>query len=216
MTRGLADPAPTRPAVATWARRLRDASLTTKIVCGAAATALAIALVWLAGSGSSPTTPAPPAARNFTLRALGVPGEKIALAGYAGKPVIVNFFASWCTPCQRETPLLARFYRESGGRTMIIGVDTNDQVTPALKFVQRAGVTYPVGSDPYPAATTTSWGVYGLPQTFFLDARHRIVKRVFGAVTAKDLSAGVARMTGGGGSPPTASGSAVSRSGDRG
>ncbi len=120
--------------------------------------------------------------------------------------MIVNFFASWCPPCQHETPLLARFYRDSGGRTMIIGVDANDQPGPARAFVQRSGVAYPVASDPFPAATTTSWGVYGLPQTFFLDSRHRIVKRVLGALTMKDLQAGVAaQMTGDRGSP-TASG----------
>ena len=83
MTGGSADQAPARPAVATWARRLRGTSFTTKIVCGAAAAALAIALVSLAVSGGPATARALPAARNFTLRALADPGQKIALAGYA-------------------------------------------------------------------------------------------------------------------------------------
>ena len=46
-----------------------------------------------------------------------------------------------------------------------------------------SGVTYPIGFDPLPASTTTSYGVYGLPQTFFLNGKHRIVKHVFGALT---------------------------------
>lgn len=189
-----------RSAVTSWARRLRGASPAIKMASAAAAVALVVALVAavvsLAGSSSQAAPRALPAARNFTLQALGQPGKKIALADYAGKPVIVNFFASWCQPCQRETPLLARYYRDSGGRVVIIGVDTNDQASAALSFVRKAGVTYPVVSDPYPAATTTSWGVYGLPQTFFLNSRHRIVKRVIGGVTMKDLTAGVATMGG--------------------
>ena len=73
-------------------------------------------------------------------------------------------------------------------------MDSNDETGPALRFVHAAGVRYPVGVDPLPAATTVSYGVLALPQTFFLNARHRIVKRIFGAVTMKELSAGVALM----------------------
>jgi len=60
--------------------------------------------------------------------------------------------------------------------------------------VQTSGVTYTVGFDPFPAPVTTSYGVYGLPQTFFLNARHRIVKHVIGGVTVTELNQGVALM----------------------
>jgi thiol-disulfide isomerase/thioredoxin len=165
------------------------------IACAAAAVAIVvIAVLSLAGGGSGADTRALPAARSFTLPVLGHPGEKISLAAFAGRPVIVNFFASWCPPCKRETPTLARFYRESGGRIAMIGVDSNDKAGPALRFVRSAGVRYPVGSDPLPAATTISYGVYGLPQTFFLNAQHQIVKRIFGAVTMRELGQAVALM----------------------
>jgi cytochrome c biogenesis protein CcmG/thiol:disulfide interchange protein DsbE len=134
-----------------------------------------------------------PAAKNFTLSQLGHPG-KISLAGLAGHPVIINFFASWCLPCKRETPLLASYYRQAGGKVMIIGVDSNDEAGAAQQFLSRAGVRYPVASDPFPASVTTSYGVYGLPQTFFLDSRHRVVKHVLGALSMKQLTAGVALM----------------------
>jgi cytochrome c biogenesis protein CcmG/thiol:disulfide interchange protein DsbE len=114
----------------------------------------------------------------------------------AGRPVILNFFASWCAPCQKETPLLARFYRTADGKVVLIGVDANDKTSAALKFTRAAGVSYPVAFDPYPMHTTLSYGVAALPQTFFLDARHRIVKRIFGAVTEQELRTGVALMTG--------------------
>ena len=82
---------------------------------------------------------------------LGQAGQHVSLATYAGQPVIVNFFASWCGPCKKETPLLARFYAEHHGRIRVIGIDSNDQTSNALKFVAREGVTYPVATDPFPA-----------------------------------------------------------------
>ncbi len=177
-------------------RRLSGASRSTRIACIAAALAIAaIAVILVTGNDTGARPRALPAARNFSLRALGHPGQRVSLAAFAGRPVIINFFASWCAPCQRETPALARFYRQSGNRVAIIGVDSNDQARAAMRFVHAAGVRYPVGVDPLPASTTSSYGVIALPQTFFLNARHRIVKRVFGAVTTKELSAGVTLMT---------------------
>jgi len=179
-----------------------------KISCVATALLIAaIAAVSLAGNGvGAPRTLS--AAKNFTLSELGHPGRKLSLSAFAGRPVIVNFFASWCTPCKLETPTLARFYRESGERTTIIGVDSNDETGPALRFVHSAGVRYPVAVDPLPAATTISYGVLALPQTFFLNARHRIVKRIIGPVTMKELSAGVALMNKGWRGPSSATSAA--------
>lgn len=176
-------------------QRLRGMSRVVKVSCVAAALLVAaIAAVSLAGNGAGAAHRTLPAARSFALGELGHPGRKVTLTAFAGRPVIVNFFASWCTPCKLETPTLARFYRESGERTAIIGVDSGDETGPALRFVHSAGVRYPVGVDPLPAATTISYGVLALPQTFFLNARHRIVKRIFGAVTMKELSEGVVLM----------------------
>ena len=175
---------------------LRGMSRQSKIVlAGAVAVLLAIALAAAVAAGSKATPPrVQPVAKTFTLGLLGHAGQHVSLAGYAGRPLIINFFASWCPPCKRETPLLARFYAEHHGRDVIIGIDANDEAGPAQKFVQAADVTYPVGFDPFPAPVTTSYGVYGLPQTFFLNAGHRIVKHVIGALTVADLNRGVALM----------------------
>jgi cytochrome c biogenesis protein CcmG, thiol:disulfide interchange protein DsbE len=166
--------------------------MTGRRIARALALPLAVALL-LAGCSSGQTAAKPlPAAKSFSLKVLARPGQQISLAEYAGKPVIINFFASWCTPCQKETPLLARFYKSTHGKVVIIGVDANDQAAPAEKFVQASGVTYPVAVDPFPAKTTTSYGVFALPQTFFLNKQHRIVKKILGDVTLTELTKGVA------------------------
>jgi len=151
--------------------------------------------VAVAGADSRKDVPRKPAAaRPFTLAQLGRPGATVSLAGFAGKPVIVNFFASWCAPCKKETPLLAGFYAAHHGQVLVIGVDSNDQSAAALTFVRAEHVSYPVGVDAFPASTATSYGVLGLPQTFFLNARHQIVRHVVGDVTARELAAWAAQL----------------------
>jgi thiol-disulfide isomerase/thioredoxin len=175
---------------------LRGLSTARKISYLAAALVLAAALalvVTLAGGQAKKTGP-PPLAKSFSLPQLGHPGSRVTLASYAGHPVIINFFASWCSPCQRETPMLAHWYESMHGRVHVLGIDSNDETAAALRFLQKTGVRYPVGFDPYPATTTTSYGVLALPQTFFLNARHRIVLHVLGPLTTKDLTRGVSLM----------------------
>jgi cytochrome c biogenesis protein CcmG, thiol:disulfide interchange protein DsbE len=149
------------------------------------------------GAGAVRPAGNPPAAA-FSLPALSQSGvstaERVSLASYSGKPLIVNFFASWCSPCKQETPLLAKFYRGERGKVALVGLDVNDTVANALKFTGANGVSYPIGWDPSVVAAN-AYGVTALPQTFFLDARHRVVYRVFGAVTHAQLSEGVTLAT---------------------
>ena len=144
----------------------------------------------LASSGSGRAGPtADPAAAAFSLPVLGHSGQQISLGDYSGRPVIVNFFASWCGPCKQETPLLAKFYRTN--KVTLVGLDENDVVGNAMSFTRANGVTYPVGWDPQFSAAN-AYGVVALPQTFFLNAKHHIVDRIFGPVTLTDLRKGIA------------------------
>jgi len=172
-------------------RRPRSALIMAGAVC---VVVVAVLAVTVAASGSSGHK-REPVAKAFALNQLGH-ADHISLAAFAGRPVIVNFFASWCGPCQKETPLLARFYAQHHGRIQVVGIDSNDKTSNALKFVAKMGVRYPVGVDPFPAPTAVSYGVVSLPQTFFLNARHRIVKHVFGGVTASELSAWADQLAG--------------------
>jgi len=191
-------PAPGEPAPGTPHGRFR-ALRSGRAVVTMAITAAVIVVLAVAGVTVGSGTAAPHSlgrAKNFTLGVLGHPGRQISLQSMAGRPVIVNFFASWCAPCQRETPLIARFYRNSGGRPAIVGVDVNDSSSAGLAFVHKSGVTYPVVADPAPMKAAIAYNLPGLPATFFLNSRHQIVKRVYGPVTQAELTSGARLMTG--------------------
>jgi thiol-disulfide isomerase/thioredoxin len=166
----------------------------------AAAMAIAAAAVALVVIGATVGSGAPARtdfgqAKNFTLAELGHPARQLSLRSMAGRPLIVNFFASWCAPCQKETPLLARFYHARQGHLAIIGVDVNDSSSAAMAFVRKSGVSYPVAVDPAPMKAALAYNLPGLPATFFLNARHRIVQRIFGPVTKAELASGVSLIT---------------------
>jgi cytochrome c biogenesis protein CcmG, thiol:disulfide interchange protein DsbE len=161
----------------------------TAVLVGAAV----IVALSLTGTGGGPHRASPAPAKNFSLGALGHPGQRITLSSLAGRPVIVNFFASWCPPCQRETPMLARFAKHTS--VAVIGIDVNDPASSALAFVHKTGVTYPVATESAMGRTVIGYNLPGLPATFFLDSRHRIVKRVYGAVSRAELTTGAALIS---------------------
>ena len=100
-----------------------------KLILTWSASVLAVVIALLAigaTSGGTPKHALAPRAPAFTLAQLGHAGQHISLAQYAGHPLILNFFASWCEPCQRETPLIARFYRSHRRSVIIVGIDVND------------------------------------------------------------------------------------------
>ena len=178
------------------ARRTASLARRHKVITGIVALFIAAVIaVSLATntSSASPASPNYPAAAGFTLPALGQAGKQISLSQYQGKPVIVNFWASWCEPCQKETPLLASWYKQQHGHVVLLGLDENDTTANALKFAHAKGVSYPIGFDPQ-VTVALAYNVDGLPQTFFLNAQHRIVDHVLGAVTSAQLAKGLRLM----------------------
>ena len=182
-----------RTSLRVWAAAAGRGVRRHKIAACLTAAVLSVAVTAMVIGAPGHAHRAAPRVAGFTLPSLSHPGEQISLAAYAGRPVVVNFFASWCVPCKKETPLLARFFRTPRGRVVMIGVDVNDATTAALRFVRKAGVTYPVGVDGS-ASTASAWGVVGIPQTFFLDAARHVIRRVLGAVTMAELTRDTAEL----------------------
>ena len=175
-------------------RLIRGHKLISGSVAVFVAAAIAVSLATSgSGTGGSGSKRPDPVAPGFMLDSLTAPGQHITLSQYQGKPLIVNFWASWCEPCQQETPLLASWYTSQHGHVIVVGLDENDTASSAVAFAKAKGVKYPIGVDPQLAAAN-AYGVTGLPQTFFLNAQHRIVDHVLGAVTQADLDKGLRLM----------------------
>ena len=120
----------------------------------------------------------------------GRPVDLDALGVARHRPVVLNFFASWCEPCQQETPLLARTAAAANAKhsaVQFIGIDVADTAADAVPFVQRSGITYPVGTDATLRVAATLYGLNGEPSTFFIDSSGRVVAHVIGAVDQGQL-----------------------------
>jgi thiol-disulfide isomerase/thioredoxin len=103
-----------------------------------------------------------------------------------GVPVVVNIWGSWCGPCLKEAPELARVAREFEGRVQFLGVDINDLRVPAANFIRRFGWPYPSVFDP-PGAIRDALGLVGQPHTLVFDAAGRRTLTHAGAITTRQL-----------------------------
>ena len=126
------------------------------------------------------------AAPNFTLANLQDGKGSISLASYKGKPVLVNFWATWCVPCKDEMPLLESAHNKWGSKVQFIGIDRQDYKPDALAFAQKTRVTYPLAADP-DATLDGAYRLRGMPTSVFIDRNGRIVQRVTGPVTKSQL-----------------------------
>jgi cytochrome c biogenesis protein CcmG/thiol:disulfide interchange protein DsbE len=115
-------------------------------------------------------------------------GAPVTLAGLRGQVVVLNFWASWCYPaCYEEAPVLEaawQTYRPKG--VVVVGVDIQDTDTAGRRFIEQFGLTFPNAPDPR-GRVSIDYGVYGVPETFVIDRRGRIRRKLVGGVTADVL-----------------------------
>lgn len=114
----------------------------------------------------------------------GFDGAALSLEAHRGHVVIVNFWASWCYPaCYEEAPVLERGWRTYKDRGLVvIGVDIQDTPEAGQKFIRDFGLTFPNGRD-VAGKVSIDYGVYGVPETFFIDRKGRIRAKHVGSVT---------------------------------
>jgi cytochrome c biogenesis protein CcmG/thiol:disulfide interchange protein DsbE len=174
------------------------------------AASIAITLVVLSacgGGASDPTTATDVEEPALVLSPVpGLPSTvdelpEIDVAGYdtllgelRGTPVVVNFWASWCGPCQAEAPRFAAAAAEYGDRVQFLGVDILDDRTSAAGFIAEHGLPYPNVFDPG-GAIRTDLGSIGQPVTAFYDADGNLIAKVDGEISEKDLATNLEAIT---------------------
>lgn len=121
----------------------------------------------------------------------------LALAELRGYPVVLNFWASWCIPCKEEAPDLAAAARKYSGRVAFVGIDIQDFVGDARRFLREVEAPY-VSVRETGSKTHSAYGLTGVPETFYIDSSGKAVSRSIGGVTLAEIEAGIAKAQGNG------------------
>jgi cytochrome c biogenesis protein CcmG/thiol:disulfide interchange protein DsbE len=151
------------------------------VAWAAAAAGAAVLVAALAWGLAHPASPPPAAvlgrpAPNLVVQ--GIDGQPASLAGLRGRPVVLNFWASWCAPCRQEEEPLKTAAERTQGRVAFLGVDFRDSPAAARATQERVRYPYPVG--PAGDGAPALYGVTAPPETFFLDSRGLVVARFVG------------------------------------
>ena len=120
-------------------------------------------------------------------------GNKVNLSDYIGKPIVLNFWASWCGPCQSEMPDFHEKYLELGDEIHFLMVNMTggrETLSSAKAFISEKGYTFPVFYDTDSDAATI-YNVYSLPTTYFIDEEGHLVAQATGAISADTLQRGI-------------------------
>ena len=141
-------------------------------------------------------SPAPIMAPDFTV--YDAEGNEIHLSDFFGKPIVVNFWASWCGPCKMEMPDFHEKYLELGEDVQFLMINATDgsreTVDIAADFIAQQGYTFPVYYDTASEASMT-YGAYSLPTTFFINAQGHAIAQATGSIDAATLQRGIDMIT---------------------
>lgn len=158
------------------------------LLAAAVVAALATALLRPSPGPGSPLIGKPVPA--FTLLTLS--GRSLSVSGQGGRPVVINFWASWCIPCREEAPLLRELAQKTRN-VRVVGVVFQDQVGTAQAFEQEFAIPYASVLDPQ-SQTAINFGVAGVPETFFVDAQGVVQAKQSGQLSRDSLRANVRKI----------------------
>lgn len=108
-------------------------------------------------------------------------GKTVRLSELRGKTVMLDFWASWCLPCRAEARDLEAAWKRQGDDVVFLGINIQDRKADALEFIDEFGVTFPNGHDP-DGAVSVDYGVWGIPEAFFISPAGRITYKHIGAI----------------------------------
>ena len=125
-------------------------------------------------------------------------GNEVHLYDYIGKPIVLNFWASWCGPCKMEMPDFNERYLQLGDEIHFLMINMTDgareTISIASAFIAEQGYQFPVFYDTTGSAAMT-YGAYSLPTTFFIDAQGHAIAQAVGAIDADTLQQGIDMIT---------------------
>lgn len=145
-------------------------------------------------TGTEPAGTEPPGipAPDFTV--YDGEGNPVKLSDYFGKPIVMNFWASWCGPCKMEMPDFNEKSQELDGKVQFLMINMTDggreTVETASAFIESQSYTFPVFFDTTSEAAYT-YGAYSLPTTFFIDAAGNAIAQATGAISGETLQRGI-------------------------
>jgi cytochrome c biogenesis protein CcmG, thiol:disulfide interchange protein DsbE len=128
---------------------------------------------------------------SFDLKTLE--GKSAGLDTFRGKPLVVNFFASWCDPCREEMPLINELATKAGGSYQVLGIAVEDTRAAVLEYAKEAKLVFPIALD-LNSIVKRSYRIFGPPATFFIDGQGIIRDLVLGPISPDRLKDAIKKV----------------------